>query len=326
MLDVAPWQTWGTTTATLMPVLQAAHVDISFARLAAILGHSFTFSMAKGGGEVWQTANIDWGLAFGQLDLLPYELESFNAVLKGAAPAPSPETLAELKQRAWRAVIASVERGVPAIAWNARTLEQRDRGVPGAEWSCLVGYDAADKSYVVRSQFSPDPWSVPFDGFGYADPINWFCVVVLTKPKPVDAGAVTRRCLQQAVDYAHGTRFDIKNASYPVAALGFAAYELWKDAFERGDASSAVAPMHCAFLIWAREQASEYCREIGRAAATDAYAVEVEHLRKLDSVCREASSAGRFDTGSRYEAIRHLESALASDRRAIAAIESGLNA
>ena len=93
---VAPWQTWGTAPATFMPTLQAVGSGISLARLSAILGHAFTFSMNEGGGEVWQLANIEWGHLFGQVKLLPVELEGFNAVLKGASPPPSSEELAAL--------------------------------------------------------------------------------------------------------------------------------------------------------------------------------------------------------------------------------------
>ena len=48
-----------TLIGTFYPTLKAAGEDWSIARLQGTFGHAFSFSMKRGGEEVWQQANID---------------------------------------------------------------------------------------------------------------------------------------------------------------------------------------------------------------------------------------------------------------------------
>lgn len=64
---IRPRQGDSTVIGTLHPMLQAAGSPLSVARLAATLGHAFTFSMRQDGSEVWQQANLDWWLFFEDL-------------------------------------------------------------------------------------------------------------------------------------------------------------------------------------------------------------------------------------------------------------------
>src|SRR3972149_2058447 len=89
VLEIRPASTRGTLMTALLPTLGAAGVACTEARLAGILGHAFTFSMGRGGGEVWQLANIEWCFFFRDLDLLPFRFVSFDAVLRGGGPWPS---------------------------------------------------------------------------------------------------------------------------------------------------------------------------------------------------------------------------------------------
>ncbi len=68
VLDIQPATTRGPLLAALLPTLRAAGLACSEARLAGILGHAFTFSMARAGAEVWQLANIEWCFFFRELD------------------------------------------------------------------------------------------------------------------------------------------------------------------------------------------------------------------------------------------------------------------
>lgn len=91
ILEIQPLACPGTLLGALMPAVDAAGARCSEAWLAGILGHAFTFSMARGGGEVWQLANIEWCFFFRELDLLPIRFVSFDAVLRGGRPAPTRE-------------------------------------------------------------------------------------------------------------------------------------------------------------------------------------------------------------------------------------------
>jgi hypothetical protein len=329
-LEIAPAATRGTLLTAFLPALAAAGAPCSEARLAATFGHAFTFSMNRNGGELWQLANIEWCFFFRDLELLPFRFESFDAVLKGARPAPTPSELQALKERTWEAVVRGIDRGVPSIAWGAMTLEQREAGIPGFEWNLIVGYDAGDRSYRIRHLPHEPSWSVPYDRFGYTDPVQWYHVMTPSEPRSVDFGFLLRRVLQQASDYASGKRFDPANGCYPVGAIGFGAFELWKGAILRGD-SPRFAPGHADYLAWSRERAGEFLRDLANAAgpavlakAADSYFRGAASARKLHDVTRLASERSEWPLAERAEALRALDAVLDAEHAAIGLIEDVL--
>jgi hypothetical protein len=324
VLDIQPASTRGTLMTALLPTLAAAGVPCSESRLAGILGHAFTFSMARGGGEVWQLANIEWCFFFRELDLLPLRFVSFDAVLRGGRTAPSPEELSAMKEQTWNRVLEGIERGVPSIAWGAMTIEQRQSGVPGFEWNLLVGCDPRRRTYKVRHLPHEPSWDVPFDGFGYTDPVQWYHVLTPGDEKAVDTNEVRTRALRQAVEYAEGKRFDPPSGCNPVDAIGFSAYGLWKEALLRGDGSPRHALAHVSYLGWARTQASSFVRELGEREAADRYDTEVQALQRLEEVCRRASERGSFQSAENREAARLLDDALLAERQAIQRLNDAL--
>jgi hypothetical protein len=324
VLDIAPASTRGTLLTALLPTLRAAGVDCSEARLAGILGHAFTFSMARGGGEVWQLANIEWCFFFRELDLLPLRFVRFDAVLRGGRPAPTPDELRQMKERTWIEVVAGIDRGVPSIAWGAMTLEQRESGIPGFEWNLLIGYHERNRTYQVRHLPHEPSWDVPFDGFGYCDPVQWYHVMTPAEPQAVDDGDVRTRALSQAIEYAEGKRFDPGSGCNPVGAIGFSAYELWKESLLRGSADPRASLSHATYLAWARTQAAGFLRELGLGEAAENYDTEVAALRKLEELCRGASGRGAFQASEIWEAARFLDDAILAERRAIQRLSSAL--
>ncbi len=320
-----------TVIGTFYPALKAAGPPCSIARLAGIFGHAFNFTMKKESARVLQEANIDWWLFFDQMPQLGYHFLHFQAILKGKVPVPTPEQLQKLKDQSWRAVKESIDRGVPAIAWSPMTLEQKNQGIKGFEWCLLLGYDEADQTYLARNQHYQAEFSVPYDQFGYTDPVNWYYVIVLGAPQPVDPEQVAVQSLRQAVAFAQGRRYKPGEACYSVDALGFAAYELWQEAFQTGIVDVRFAPDHARQLRWLREQAAAYLREINavmpeksrpaleRAAAC--YDAEVEVLAELEALCRQGAEAGAFSPAMAQEAVKHLDKALDIERRAIEQIE-----
>ena len=324
VLEITPASTRGTLMTALLPTLAAAGVACSEARLAGILGHAFTFSMSRGGGEVWQLANIEWCFFFRELDLLPLRFLSFDAVLRGGRPAPTPEELRDMKERTWKRVVEGIDRGIPSIAWGAMTLEQRDSGILGFEWSLLVGYDARNRTYKARHLPHEPSWEVPFDGFGYCDPVQWYHVMTPAEEQAVDGAGVRTRALSQAIEYAEGKRFDPPSGCNPVDAIGFSAYELWKEAILRTDADPRKALAHASYLGWARAQAASFLRDLSLGEAAEHYDTEVEAVRRLEEICRGASERGGFLPSEIWEAARFLDDALLSERKAIPRLISAL--
>jgi hypothetical protein len=324
VLEIQPASTRGTLLTTLLPTLAAAGVPRAEAWLAGIFGHAFTFSMSRSGGEVWQLANIEWCFFFRELDLLPLRFVSFDAVLRGGRPAPSPEALHAMKEETWTRVLEGIDRGVPSIAWGAMTVEQRQSGIPGFEWNLLVGYDRSQRTYKVRHLPHEGSWDVPFDGFGYTDPVQWYHVLIPGETKAVDPKEFRTRALSQAVEYAEGKRFDPPSGCYPVDAIGYSAYGLWKEALLRGDSSPRHALAHASNLGWARRQASSFVGELGLGKAAEHYRAEVQVVQKLEDVCRGASERGGFQPAETWEAARLLDDALLAERKAIQELSAAI--
>ena len=316
---------------TLQPTLTAAGGDWSIPRLSGTFGHAFSFSMKIGDGVVWQQANIDWWLLWDMITYIGYDFKEFQIAHQERQPAPSPEELQSIKNQTWEEVTASIDRGIPAIAWQPMTVKQRDSGVNTYGWGLLVGYDETEKTYTVRHQNYMTEYTVPYDQFGFADPANWYCVMILAGKKPLDRMALEVRSLKHAVAFAYGTRFDLDDAPYPVDALGFAAYELWKQAVETGEMEVGFTE-HSAWILWEmRENAAAYLREIAdrfpkvsRRALFEAavfYDEEIKAIMKLVNICKEHKS---FTTRKRQEAAATINAALDAEKKAIRKIEEAL--
>ncbi|RKU15300.1 hypothetical protein C6501_07030 [Candidatus Poribacteria bacterium] len=328
---VEPVEGDSTFIGTLHPMLKAAGGDWSISRLTGTFGHAFSFSMKIGDGAVWQQANIDWWLLWEMIANIGYEFQEFQVVLKGKQSAPTPKELQYIKDQTWEKVKASIDRGIPAIAWQPMTVVQRDSGVNAYGWASLVGYDETEKTYTVRHQHHKTEYTVPYDQFGYTDSVGWYCVMVLGKKKPYDRMALEVKSLEYAVAFANGTRFDLENAPYKVDAVGFAAYQLWKQALESGDVDIGFTE-HSAWILWEmRENAAAYLREIAghfpkvsSQALSDAaefYDEEIKAIVKLVNICRENKS---FTKSTRQEAVKAVKAALDAEKKAISKIEAAL--
>ena len=328
---VKPVKGDSTFIGTLHPALKAAGGGWSIPRLTGTFGHAFSFSMKIGDGAVWQQANIDWWLLWEIIAHIGYEFQEFQVVRNGKQPALTPEEFQDIKDQTWEKVKASIDRGIPAIAWQPMTVEQRDSGVSAYGWASLVGYDETEKTYTVRHQHYTTEYAVPYDQFGATDPVGWYCVMILTEKKPFDRMALEIKSLEHAVAFAHGTRFDLKDAPYAVDALGFVAYQLWKQALENADVDIRFTE-HSAWILWEmRENTAVYLREIAdhfpeasSHALSDAaafYDEEIEAVVRLVNLCKEHES---FTKATRQEAVAALDAALEAEKKAIEKIEAAL--
>ena len=335
---VKPVQGDSTFIGTLHPMLKAAGEEWSVPYLTGTFGHAFSFSMKIGDGAVWQQANIDWWLLWDTITSIGYEFQEFQVVRKGRQPEPTPTEFQRIKDQTWETVKASIDRGTPAIAWQPMTIDQQNSGVSAYGWASLVGYDEIEKTYTVRHQHYTTEYSVPYDQFGSTDPARWYCVMVLvSEKKPFDRMALEVKSLEHAVAFAHGTRFDLDDAPYAVDAVGFAAYELWRQALENGDVDIGFTE-HAAWILWEmRENAAAYLREIAdhfpetsSRALSDAatfYDEEIEAIVKLVNICRAYEKKHEsFTKSKRQEVAVLINAALDAEKKAIGKIESALAA
>ena len=350
---IKPVQGDSTFIGTFHPMLKAAGADWSIPRLSGTFGHAFSFSMKIGGGAVWQQANIDWWLLWEMRQYIGYEFQEFQFILNGKQPAPPPKEIQNIKDQTYEAVKASIDKGIPAIAWQPMTVEQQDSGVNAYGWALLVGYDDTEKTYTVRHQDYPTEYTVVYDGFPSTEQaINWYCVMVLAEKKPSDASTCVNSCchpsghvatrqgwmaleiksLEHAVAFAHGTRFNLDDAPYKVDAVGFSAYELWKQALERDDVDVGFTE-HSAWILWEmRENAAAYLREItnrfpkvSSRALSDAAAFYDEEIRAIVKLVNLCKAHKRFTLPQRQEAAA-LNTALDAEKKAIGKIEEVLAA
>jgi hypothetical protein len=130
------------------------------------------------------------------------------------------------------------------------TLEQKAKGV-ACEYGLLVGYDETAGEYRVRVP-GVEMYSVPWDGFGYADPVNWFNVIVFGDKRPIDLRALELKSIRYAVKHAHSPR----------AGHGLRAYSLWMDSLRAGRLQSDGAPRAARLVREGRELAAQFLHEI----------------------------------------------------------------
>ena len=142
--------------------------------------------------------------------------------------------------------------------------------------------------------------------------------------------------LRNAVGFAYGTRYaedDERNAKRRALPQGFAAYELWREAFESEDVPLETSRHHAETLKGRRHLAAAYMRELVSLlpeaadplqAAANHYDRELESLNPLYDLCATAKSSGAWTEGNRTEAGKLIVEALKADREAIASIQAVL--
>ncbi|MBT4498789.1 MAG: sigma-70 family RNA polymerase sigma factor [Gemmatimonadetes bacterium] len=329
---------------SLHGICNAAGNDYSLAKVNSLLGYSFHFCIRPEGAVTEHHSVIEWALFFNVLDRLGFATQHFEAYLakdwhhSNGTRAPQPPTtdeLAKLREDTWSAVRASIDRGIPAIAWSPMTTAQKEERVGAFEWGLLVGYDEDQQTYTVHHRWrSNKPFTVPYDEFGYNDAAQWYYVIVFGDHTPPDERAITVAALEDAVSYARGTHYDKDVCCYPVAAVGFAAYEVWRGALVAGLPDAASVRHNAGELKFNRQQAAEFLREsadlfdapvaqeLSDAAAC--YDMEVTALTEVRDIARAAYEAGEFSATHRREAVSGVAAACEAEKLAIGHIQSAL--
>ena len=323
MADVTPSEPdYGTSLVSCVSaLLQAVGApEWSATRLQGIMGHAFHFEMVEGGGGVFHD-NIDWGIA---LDFLP-EMARFRVF--EATKKDTTVDLPALKREARDAALASLQKGIPPLVWQPMSLEQKAAGRGAYCWGLIVGYDEAQETYTIRHPFVSGDYTVRYDAIGHSDGVEWFYVGIFEKLRDVDQRMLNLPALRNAVAFAEGTRFKSKWSQ------GFAAYELWRQAFGSEEVSPKHSHYHAAILRDRRMNAAAYLRElldlfpeaagpIGEAAAH--YDREVAVLKSLHDLFEAGRENDGFTAEGRAEAGRLIGEALQVEREAISGIEAAL--
>ncbi|MDE3001401.1 MAG: hypothetical protein OXU79_20175 [Gemmatimonadota bacterium] len=330
LVDAHPTQpNLSTLISVLHPMLQSAgQTEWSTDRLRGVTGHAFAFEMRKGGGEVWHDANLDWWLWF----YLYPQIAQFRVF--NTTKADLDVDLPALKAEARDAVRASLQKGIPALAWQAMSPEQKASGFGAGSWGMLAGYDDTDETYTVRHKWRTregSDFSVRYDAIGHA---RMFSVMAYDGPSEIDERTTHRAALRNAVAFANGTRYDPSEAAYDVDARGFAAYELWHEALESEDVSPFHSHFHARILRASRQGAAGYLRELVDVfpeaggelnAAAARYERELEALEALYEICHTAKHEDNFPANARARARALIAEALEADRKAVAHIEAALS-
>ncbi|MBT3269925.1 hypothetical protein HN371_22450 [Candidatus Poribacteria bacterium] len=243
----------------------------------------------------------------------------------------------EIVASAWNAVRASIDRGIPALVWQPMTLEMKDEGIRAGAWGLLVGYDESDETYAVRHQYvdrGRETYAVRYDALGTVASANWFCVLVFDPPgESVEVAETHLRALRNAVAFAKDTRWPTTTGHHRGEARGLAAYPLWRDAFESGEAEPGYSQYHAHDLQVFRGHAAAYMRELVEvfpAAASLLQQAAGQYDRLVDTAttlhdrCAAAKDAGGFSEDARAEAAGLVTAALQAERDAIASIQAAL--
>jgi RNA polymerase sigma factor (sigma-70 family) len=313
-------------TWPLYACLRALGNEWSLAYLMGVTGTAFRFTVDARIADTGPTDVLDWDRWFATIGALGCDVKVFNAQLKSFSPVVPTNTEAQFRAtqaRAWEAVCESLDRGVPAIAWHPITLEQKARGFR-CEYGLLVGYDTAEGVYHVRLP-GWAVYSVPWDGFGRADPVNWFHVIVFGAERPRDP----REQEWEAV------RFGVEHARSRRPGHGLNGYETWLAALESGQIQPDGSPKAARLLRECREAAAAFLREIAVSfpAAADELATAEQQYRQVAGAWEEylkvfaGAPAGAGREPLRQAAGRRcLEAAYAAEKEAVEALERVLGA
>lgn len=212
-----------------------------------------------------------------------------------------PEREKERRLQAQAAIIAGIDRGVPAIVW--------DIGLP--EWGLITGYDDAAQTYDTLSCLGEEG-ALPFAALGQRE-IKILSVSVVGESNGRPRQAVVRRSIETAVRHAEQGEW----IDRPDYQDGLPAFEQWAQALENAepDETPDMSPGYYASTYYgARCYARDYLRALADddavsgaddlAAAADAYARVAERLRPVWQALGDCPPLDSVDRPALADAIR----------------------
>ena len=121
------------------------------------------------------------------------------------------------QEEAHRAIIDSIEAGVPPVVWDLHE----------SEWGVIAGYDPGEKTYLTLTH-AGEPASLPYDKLG-ANGIDILSVIILGQPNHGSRKEMISEALATAVAHANQREWTDR----PEYQNGLLAYDSWATMFDR---------------------------------------------------------------------------------------------
>ncbi|QYR21286.1 RNA polymerase sigma factor [Paenibacillus sp. sptzw28] len=246
--------------------------------------------------------------------LLNLGLESEHAGDGGAPPSPF------MLNKGIAHIRRSISRGMPVIAWDLFT----------PEFGIIYGYD--DAKQLLYAEDARAKKAIPYDRFGRGASGGLF-VLSITGQTPYsewDYWDSVRNALDMIIRHAYG------EMTFVGYVCGLAAYDCWKDAFNR----RCVDPLGNAYTLEvavdARKHAAEFVRGLGRklteeAGRTEAAAVAAEAAAQYEAAAASLGELSRLfpfpkggspnDPVMAASAVALLEQALNAEKAGVLSLE-----
>lgn len=226
-------------------------------------GQAFRITMAHDCGPS-SLFTYDWCYAVERaVSVLDFR---FECVGRPTGEPPHPDQLV----RALELIQSSIDRGIPAIAWN----------LSSSEFSLIYGYHDDRRTLTFR-EFAKERNCVPYERLGRTAADPELFIATLRAPEGGAAGwrrgpsdpalgrAALRQALSAIVDHAHGKETAVRGYNH-----GLAAYETWISALQNGSADPVGHAYGIALLAEARQHAARFLaavaeRTSGGPAAAD---------------------------------------------------------
>ena len=218
------------------------------------------------------------------------------------------------RRAAYEGIVASIDRGVPAIVWDPADPPM---------WGLITGYNDHSQSYSTSAFWG---YAMPLDyaSLGRRD-VNRLSVILLGDPLDFSEQDMLRGCLESALLHSQGG----EGRQLPDVQSGLAAYDRWAQLMEPGGLAEHelqfadyYAEMFYAFRCYARDFLQVVAGNEQRLLdASSAYAAVADALRSVYLVFREQ----RCPQPVVLESVAdHIRAAKQAERRALACIEAYL--
>jgi len=219
---------------------------------------------------------------------------------------------AAVRRHAHEAILASIDRGVPAIAWDLNDPPM---------WGLIVGYNDHIETYETLSSWH---YRMPlrYDRLGRRD-VQRLSVLVLEDARADDETDILRQSLQAAVDHARG------RADNPYSRIhtGLEGYKHWAAALEPGTLADHelqfadyYAEMYSSFRCYARD----YLAQWDDVRLKDAGLAYARCADQLGTLLRLMQTHKQHPAPIREQAAACVLTAAAEEERAVVRIEAYL--
>lgn len=154
------------------------------------------------------------------------------------------------RMQAHKAILASVDRGLPAIVWDLHE----------AEWGLITGYDDEQDVYFTLTH-TGDKSTMPYENLGQ-NGIDVLAVTIVGEPNDLSREDIIRQSIQIAIDHA-GQKEWADRPDYQNGLAGYAqwtlAFERWKLLIEGGMVYNVGTPLHEHAAYYAAHNYSSRC-------------------------------------------------------------------